>query len=77
MGQVEINLTHLQPDFYISNAHKWFFTPKSCAFLHAPQYQAHFYPLVVSHGYHYQDTDKLHAMLIDWHTRLFALFMYP
>jgi isopenicillin-N epimerase len=52
LGHVEINLQELKPDFYISNAHKWLFTPKSCAFLYiAPQHHDWIYPLVVSHGY--------------------------
>ena len=52
IGQVHIDLQSWQPDFYISNTHKWLLTPKSCAFLYvAPQHHAHFYPLVVSHGY--------------------------
>ncbi|OQR80484.1 isopenicillin N-epimerase, partial [Thraustotheca clavata] len=54
IGQIPIDLNALQPDFYVSNFHKWMFAPKSCALLYirdATQSQFHVQPAVVSHGY--------------------------
>ncbi|EQC41217.1 hypothetical protein SDRG_01192 [Saprolegnia diclina VS20] len=55
IGQVPIDLTALQPDFYISNLHKWMLAPKSVAFLYIRDVQRQgalrVQPSVVSHGY--------------------------
>ena len=34
MGQMPINLTKADPDFWVSNAHKWCFAPRSLALLY-------------------------------------------
>lgn len=33
-GQIPLNLKEMNPDFYISNFHKWCYSPKSCCFLY-------------------------------------------
>lgn len=35
IGNVEVDLQHLDIDYYVSNCHKWFFTPQSCALFHS------------------------------------------
>ncbi|RHY01631.1 hypothetical protein DYB36_011638 [Aphanomyces astaci] len=52
IGQIPLNLGELQPDFYVSNFHKWMLAPKSAAFLYIREpekYTVH--PTVISHGH--------------------------
>lgn len=49
IGQIDLDITAMAPDWYVSNAHKWLFAPKGSAFLYAsPQVQAITHPPVVS-----------------------------
>ncbi len=51
-GQVDVDLTALDADWYVANLHKWLFTPKGCAILWVRRdWQAAIRPLVISHGY--------------------------
>lgn len=34
IGQVNVDLSDLSPDFYVSNLHKWLFASKGCAFFY-------------------------------------------
>lgn len=51
-GQVEVDLTALDVDWYTGNCHKWLSAPKGCAFLYARRDRQHdLHPTVISHGY--------------------------
>lgn len=51
-GQLPLDVTAIGADWYVGNLHKWLFSPKGCAVLHAaPQAQKALAPLVISHGW--------------------------
>ena len=51
-GQIAVDLTDLNPDFYCGNLHKWVSAPKGAAFIYAkPELQAIVEPIIVSWGW--------------------------
>ncbi|KAF2746058.1 aminotransferase family protein-like protein [Sporormia fimetaria CBS 119925] len=53
-----IDLTHVgkvNPDFFVTNCHKWLYTPRSCAVFHVPFRNQHLIrtSIPTSHGYQY------------------------
>lgn len=54
IGQIKINLEDYNCDFYVSNLHKWFLSPRGCSFLYIKdreKFEKILQPCYISHGY--------------------------
>ncbi|KPM38282.1 hypothetical protein AK830_g8288 [Neonectria ditissima] len=53
VGMVKLDLAAADPDFFVSNCHKWLFAPRGCAVMYTPQRNQHLLAttLATSHGY--------------------------
>ncbi|CAO1636287.1 unnamed protein product [Sympodiomycopsis kandeliae] len=52
VGQMPLDLTKADPDFFVSNCHKWLSAHRACAFLYVPKRNQHLVPgMPTSHYY--------------------------
>jgi isopenicillin-N epimerase len=77
-GQLDIDLSALQPDFYTGACHKWMLTPKGSSFIYVKKELQHLFdPLLISWGY---DSNNLSpSRFSDYHqmqgTRDYSAFL--
>jgi isopenicillin-N epimerase len=77
-GQVKINLSQLDPDFYTGACHKWMLTPKGSSFLYVRNKLQHLFdPLLISWGY--ESDHPSDSQFLDYHqlqgTRDYSAFL--
>ena len=49
MGQIKINISDMNPDIYIANGYKWFYSPRGSALMYVKkEFQYLMYPVVIS-----------------------------
>jgi isopenicillin-N epimerase len=77
-GQVEVNLSTLQADFYTGACHKWMLTPKGSSFLYVNNKLQHLFdPLLISWGY--ESDHPSDSQFLDYHqlqgTRDYSAFL--
>lgn len=77
-GQVKINLSQLDPDFYTGACHKWMLTPKGSSFLYVRNKLQHLFdPLLISWGY--ESDHPSASQFLDYHqlqgTRDYSAFL--
>ncbi|KAI8350136.1 pyridoxal phosphate-dependent transferase [Blakeslea trispora] len=65
VGQVELDMQELDPDFFFSNCHKWLYAPRGCALLYVPKRNQGFvHPTTINSTYQYHEDPADHSTFL-------------
>ncbi|CAO3702782.1 unnamed protein product [Rhizopus stolonifer] len=56
IGQIKLNLRECDPDFFVTNCHKWLFAPRGCAIMYvAKRNQGIVHPTSINYAFQYHE----------------------
>ncbi|KAI0848058.1 putative aminotransferase family protein [Daldinia vernicosa] len=65
IGHVDIDLAALNPDFFVTNLHKWFFVPRGCAAFYVPSRNRHLIRTTLPTSHKFRPRKELGSQLGD------------